>query len=217
MSAKVLGICPDGSTLSVHPFESIFSSFKDVSTEGFDGIDALLLQGGEDIDSNLYGEKAHPYNGSRGYRSKRDEFERKAVLYCRAKNIPIIGTCRGAQMLCAMAGGTLIQHVTGHGLSHTVYTQQGEVFPVTSVHHQMMYPYGIPHELLAWSNIPQSSVYHGATDNQFKTLMENKPEPEIVYFPQLKGLAIQGHPEYANAGKQFVEFCIREINERLFK
>lgn len=116
----------------------------------------------------------------------------------------IVGICRGAQLGCALSGGILVQHTTGHGHSHRITTIDGETFIASSLHHQMMYPFDVEHKLLAWSTRPQSEEYRGISEDEWKKWprkvydelkSEDIIEPEIVWFPKTKCLAIQGHPE----------------------
>lgn len=204
-----LGYSPWGNGDSISPFGTIFKHKKDIKQHGLKDIDCLVLWGGTDIHPSFYGQKAHQYNHMKGMEpSVRDIFERKAVLLCQAKKIPIIGVCRGAQLLCALLGGSVIQDVQGHaGGSHAMELYDGRVVMTNSLHHQMMYPYDIKHELLAWSHYGRSSYYEEETVGVNKKEMFGKPEPEIVWFPQIQGLAIQGHPEGYGPPKEFIDVC----------
>lgn len=204
-----LGYSPWGNGDSIYPFDEVFTYSKDCKAEGFEGIDAFLLWGGTDIHPSFYGQKHHHFNHAPVLPSDRDVWEWGAMRYCKAKGIPIIGVCRGAQFLCAFAGGKLIQHVTGHGNDHLVVCKDGEMFNVTSSHHQMLDVTGTSHELLAWTYQPRSTLYYGEeneTPEHLQRSINNKSfqEPEIVYFPKVKGLAIQGHPEWAEVNSRFV-------------
>lgn len=211
-----LGYCPEGNGHSIYPFNKIFPQGKNIK-DGFEGVDAVVFWGGMDIHPTLYGEGFHPFNQASGsIPSKRDLFEWKVMLYCHVNKIPMIGVCRGAQLMCAFAGGTLIQHVDGHvgGGDHEVTTSEGEKFHVTSCHHQMMYPYNVEHDLLAWSTHNLSDSYEGAFRSKM-TIMDGKKEPEVVYFPDINGLAIQGHPEWAGPDSDFVEYCQSLVRSHL--
>lgn len=207
---------------SIAPFESTFHYKVNAMRHGFDQADAFILWGGEDIHPSLYGAKANINNHARGnYPSKRDTWEWQAIKYCKANNIPIIGVCRGAQMLCAAAGGKLIQHTSGHAttMGHTVETNDGESFVVTSAHHQMLDVYNTNHEMLGWSTKTISDIYYGETNETPKHIADQIAagvwvEPEMVYFPDLNALAIQGHPEWA-VGSQFARWCNKAVCDML--
>jgi len=74
-----------------------------------DVADALVLTGGGDIHSLCYGLEPHP--ASRGQDPARDATELLATDYALKKRLPILGICRGAQLLNVAFGGTLIQDI----------------------------------------------------------------------------------------------------------
>ncbi len=71
--------------------------------------DALLLTGGVDIDPYLFGEPPHPDLGSVDRR--RDAFELALYEAFRALGKPVLGICRGIQLVNVAHGGSLHQHV----------------------------------------------------------------------------------------------------------
>jgi putative glutamine amidotransferase len=74
-----------------------------------DGIDGLILTGGKDVDAALYGEPAHPENDAP--RPDRDAWELALVRAAIARDLPLLGICRGLQVLNVALGGTLVQHL----------------------------------------------------------------------------------------------------------
>lgn len=111
-----------------------------------DGCDALLLPGGADIHPRCYGQEI---DGSVDINEERDEYEFALFRRFAAQKLPILGICRGEQLINIALGGTLHQHVEGHksadgpDLIHGVRTDDpelralyGEHFVVNSVHHQ---------------------------------------------------------------------------------
>jgi anthranilate/para-aminobenzoate synthase component II len=211
---RVLGFSPYAYGGAV-PFENLFDGgTQDVKAYGFGNIDCFLLSGGTDWHPGYYNELHHKTNGADDEPSQRDMFEWKAMLYCRQHDIPMIGICRGAQGLCINAGGSLVQHVQGHGIDHFVTTLNGETLMTTSTHHQMMVPWDVPHKLLAYCDEPRSARYENGMGMD-RTELKDKKEPEIVYFPEIKGLAIQGHPEYYHATSRFRNLCVDYVKEYL--
>jgi gamma-glutamyl-gamma-aminobutyrate hydrolase PuuD len=171
--------------------------------------DAIVIEGGADIHPSLYN---NPNTDSHvaDTPSRRDIIEREAINDAISKGALIIGICRGAQLACALAGGRLVQHVNNHGGSHPVVTNDGKIFNVSSVHHQQMYPWDVEHDMLAWSTDKFSDCYRGYGINMDK----HQVEPEAVYFPKIKALAFQWHPEwYASKGE--IDFTISKIKEKL--
>ncbi len=77
--------------------------------ELLDRIDALVLGGGADIDAQIQGVEAHPETV--GTNPDRDNFEIALARRALARDIPLLGVCRGMQILNVACGGTLDQHL----------------------------------------------------------------------------------------------------------
>jgi putative glutamine amidotransferase len=80
-----------------------------------DRLDGLILAGGADIDPTTYAQARHPQTA--GMRSDRDAAELPLAMAALGRDFPVLGVCRGAQILNVARGGTLIQHlpdVVGH-------------------------------------------------------------------------------------------------------
>jgi putative glutamine amidotransferase len=77
--------------------------------EVLDRIDALLLGGGADIDPESHGAEAHPETV--GTNPDRDRFEIALAQRAMEREIPLLGVCRGMQILNVACGGTLNQHL----------------------------------------------------------------------------------------------------------
>ncbi len=69
-----------------------------------EGVDALVLSGGGDVDPRLYG--GDPTD-SQAVQPERDRFELALFRLARSRGLPILGICRGAQLVNVAAGGTL--------------------------------------------------------------------------------------------------------------
>ena len=74
-------------------------------------MDGLLLSGGGDLDPALYDEAPGPVED---VDPARDALELEAWRAARARNVPVLGICRGFQAINVFAGGKLLQHVDGH-------------------------------------------------------------------------------------------------------
>jgi len=74
-----------------------------------DRIDGLILAGGADIDPASYGSLAHPE--TRGTWPDRDRFEIALARRALERDLPLLGICRGMQLLNVALGGTLDQHL----------------------------------------------------------------------------------------------------------
>jgi putative glutamine amidotransferase len=72
-------------------------------------IDGLVLAGGADIDPASYGEQAHAETV--GTVPERDAFEIALVRAAIERDLPVLGICRGMQLINVARGGTLLQHL----------------------------------------------------------------------------------------------------------
>lgn len=204
---------------NAYPFNHLFSEVAMVSPKDIiEGkVDALVIWGGEDISPSLYGRSTSERTHAKSEPSYRDRVEMELFHAAQTKGIPTIGICRGAQLVCALSGGELIQHVTGHQGDHSMITDQGKRIVTTSIHHQMMFPFGMPedaYKLLAWTEEHRSNIYV-LTDDDVRDQL-SQPEPEIVYFRNTNSLAVQGHPEFDSFPSPFVQHVL-SLTSKLMK
>ena len=80
--------------------------------QGLDLIDGLLLTGGADIDPAFYGQEPHVETVDTV--PERDVFEIALVNAAIERDIPVLGICRGMQLINVARGGTLLQHLPEH-------------------------------------------------------------------------------------------------------
>ena len=74
----------------------------------------LLLPGGVDIHPRFYGQQLGPHMDPAGLDVEYDEFELEWARWALEKQRPVLGICRGMQLLNVAAGGTLHQHLPEH-------------------------------------------------------------------------------------------------------
>jgi putative glutamine amidotransferase len=74
-------------------------------------MDGLLLSGGADVHPSRYGARVA---GSVEIQPDRDQLEAEAWSAAQARSLPVLGICRGLQVMNVFAGGSLVQHVEGH-------------------------------------------------------------------------------------------------------
>lgn len=159
-----------------------------------EGIDGLVIVGGDDLDPSWYGES--PTARTKVAFGKRSEFEAWLYKTGRRRRLPILGICYGMQLINVLEGGSLFQHlptvINAHRVDHQGKkdgTHVVRVLPetrlgrmlgvgrkrVASEHHQ-----GV--RTLAQSFIPSAVAEDGIVE-----AMENPSRPEIF--------AVQWHPE----------------------
>jgi len=95
-----------------------------------DGVDALLLSGGADIDPKHYGAAPHPKLGT--VEPERDAFELALFAEARARALPTLAICRGLQLANVAMGGTLWQDLPSERKPHPQSgARTDRVHPVT--------------------------------------------------------------------------------------
>jgi len=120
-------------------------------TGGLGNVDGLLLPGGWDVDPARYGEKPDSRIGD--IDADLDETELRLVKQAHQQQIPVLGICRGQQVINVALGGSLVQHLEGHqlrafGPKHLAHGAEvdlaselgravgGRQIQVNSLHHQ---------------------------------------------------------------------------------
>lgn len=137
-------------------------TYEALAEKSITGIDGLVLSGGEDINAHLYNEENYPFNGA--FTEERDLFE---IYLCRSAvrhGKPILGICRGHQLLNIAMGGSLFQDIAARHpekqmlmhfqkapnysavhdvditrpslLAHVINSNTATPVPVNSFHHQ---------------------------------------------------------------------------------
>ena len=88
-------------------------------------LDGLVVSGGADVDPARYG--AEPHHRSSAWRPDRDAWEMALLDAAAAPGLPVLGVCRGMQVMAVHAGGTLDQH-TPDLVGHDHHSPGGDVF-----------------------------------------------------------------------------------------
>ena len=135
-------------------YEKYFSAipaqtFTTLSLGELDGCDAVILPGGGDITPAFFGECN---KGSSDIDTELDILQIQAVDYCIRHHLPLLGICKGMQVINVALGGTLIQdlptagkhkyiendqhHITRIAPGSFLYELYGKELIVNSAHHQ---------------------------------------------------------------------------------
>jgi putative glutamine amidotransferase len=165
--------------------------------ELLDRIDGLVLAGGVDIDPDSYGAERHPETHSTV--PERDRVEIALTRRAVERDIPVLGICRGMQLLNVALGGTLDQHVpdgVGHdehrrnlgtfeGNGHAVRLSSGSLAARATGEEQ--------HETLSHHHQAIETVGAGLAVSGYSVLDEL---PEAIEAPAHRFvLGVQWHPE----------------------
>ena len=165
-------------------------------TKTLPAVDGLLLPGGWDVDPSFYGEKRD--DKVQEVDPELDQTELSLFQQAREREIPVLGICRGQQVINVAMGGTLMQHLEGHevralGRSHLAHVI--EVDPsselgraagdhklrVNSLHHQAIKRLG---EGLQQSARGEDGTVEGVeTDDGLIVAVQCHPEELTVDMP----------------------------------
>ena len=177
-------------------------------------VDGVLFSGGEDVDPQYFGEDQLWACGD--VLPLRDEFELKLcrLLVEQHPYKPVLGICRGEQVLNVAMGGTLYQDLKSQ-LPGCIAHQQHQTAPYTS--HKVSLEVGSRlHDIYGAITIPTNSFHHQAvkdiapglivTAKAADGVIEGFEKPDLPYF-----IGVQWHPE------RLVERDENAIHKQLFK
>lgn len=172
--------------------------------------DGFLFTGGHDISPSLYGAKKSPFCGECS--RERDWMEQQLLEFILQLDKPILGICRGIQLLNVVLGGTLYQDLpTEHPSSIEHHQQPPYDIPVHTVKLEKNSPL---YELLKKDDLSVNSYHHQAVKELSPKLKAMAYSPdgliEAVWMPQTQFVwAVQWHPE----------FCYRthHISQQIFE
>ncbi|MES2774896.1 MAG: gamma-glutamyl-gamma-aminobutyrate hydrolase family protein [Bacteroidota bacterium] len=178
--------------------EIVRLSAEEKNFESLKDCDALVLSGGVDIHPKFYGNPKMDYVGApEQFNEARDEFEIAAYHFAVENEKPVLGICRGMQLINVIHNGTLVQnhedddvgrdHVGNPDKSHEVAIEKDSLL----------------HEITGEENAVVNSAHHQAIARLGSGLVVNaKSDGEVVEGIELAEptgkpfmLAVQWHPE----------------------
>lgn len=168
--------------------------------EVLDLLDGLVLAGGADIDPAAYGAERHPE--TQHTVPERDAFEIALVGAALERDLPLLGICRGMQLMNVARGGTLLQHLPdshGHhehrrtpgsfdGADHDVRLAEGSLVhaiagetlhATKSHHHQGVDRVGEGLELTGWATLDDLPEALELGGNRFALGVQWHPEADL--------------------------------------
>lgn len=167
---------------------------RGVETSNFVEADLVIFPGGADINPALY---AEPSGKHTHFSAQADKNHIEFFKSAKESGKKMLGICRGLQLLHVMAGGKLVQHIN-HPNNHGLITYDGLELRTNSLHHQQVMfdglKEGVDYKLLAWAKFPSSMHLNGS--NKDYDFGEDYKDPEVVYYPKINAIGIQGHPEF---------------------
>ncbi len=184
------------------------STDRDTMVNTLQNIDGLLLSGGGDMNPLYVGEEPSPK--LHGINSERDLPELLLINLAYNRQIPILGICRGIQMIACALGGKIYQNISKPTIkhsqdldrsipSHTVNINKGttlskiydrEKVLVNSFHHQAV---SEPGERFKVSATAPDGTIEAIESCEFKSI-----------------IGVQWHPEYLTEGKPLFDWLVAE-------
>lgn len=151
-------------------------------------LDGLVVAGGPDVEPDRYGAARDPRTGPPA--RERDTWELALIDAALDAGLPLLGVCRGMQLLNVARGGTLVQHLDGHSGPPGVFTHhEVEPVPGTLLARLLPAPVSVP------------TYHHQALDRLGSGLVPSAHAAdgtvEAVELPEAAAFAVgvQWHPE----------------------
>jgi putative glutamine amidotransferase len=168
----------------------------------YDRLDGLFLPGGADIDPSSYDAERHPKCDQRTD-SCRDELELTFVRWAMEEGKPVLGVCRGLQIINIAAGGTIWQDLA----DQVPGTEKHDYFPFDGRYGRDHLAHGATiaagsrlREILEVAELPVNSMHHQGIDRLGANLRVTAAAPDGVV-EAIEGtgdaflLGVQWHPE----------------------
>lgn len=175
------------------------SSIPDIG-DLLDRLDGVIATGGGDIDPSVFGQEQHETTDE--IDAERDAFELALIKEVVARDMPLLGICRGLQIMNVAFGGTLHQDIDALVENSHQHRQQNE-----KIHHEQVYqtatltPGDHPLRNHAQGDQIEINSFHHQCINVLASPLVSMAETddgviEAVYHPQMSyGMAVQWHPE----------------------
>ena len=154
-------------------------------------LDALVMTGGEDFDPALYGAERSPKLGE--VNAPRDDFDLRLLAAARRRRLPVLGICRGCQLVNIAFGGTLWQDLPSEFPAKDVQHR--------GVHHQISIEPGsrLSLALSGATNVVVNSMHHQAVKRLAPGFRITAASPEgvveAIEGTDYPAMGVQFHPE----------------------
>jgi putative glutamine amidotransferase len=166
----------------------------------YDGLDGILIPGGVDVDPSAFGEAPHARLGRTD--PARDRVEIQLVQWAVEDQKPVLGLCRGLQVINVALGGTLYQDLEAefpNAIKHDYFPTFG--FPRDHLAHEVAVEAGSRlRRSLAGASVPVNSMHHQGVKALAGSLVATAIAPDgLVEAAELPNdtfmVGVQWHPE----------------------
>jgi putative glutamine amidotransferase len=196
-----------GVVVMIPPDEAV----QDDPDQVLDLLDGLILAGGADIDPDAYGAERHPE--TKHTVPERDTFEIALARRALDRDVPLLGICRGMQLMNVARGGTLEQHLPE---SHGHHDHRRVLGTFDDADHDVRLADGSLAREVAGEHVHATKSHHhqgiGVVGEGFAVtgwaVMDELPE--VLEDPSRRfALGVQWHPE-ADESSRFVAALVQE-------
>lgn len=178
---------------------NLLTTFGYEEAISFELPDFIVFTGGADVSPSLY---FHKKEVRTQVDQNRDYQDFCSVIGARLKGIPMVGICRGMQLLHVAAGGTLIQHIDNHA----------------GTRHALRMPDKSP--IYGWEGLQVNSTHHQCvpvdeTTDYDTVYCSHEGTTEVIVSKEKGFVAVQFHPEYPSAPEDSVDFFNELLKHKL--
>ncbi len=180
--------------------ELLILSFQKNNVEDISKCDGFVLTGGIDIQPEFYGGTSNYENQPPAFQPDRDAFEQKIYEYAKENKRPVLGICRGMQLINVLEEGKLVQDLGEANERHKAAATDKQ-------HTVNIAPGSLLHDITGKTTGDVNSAHHQAIDENTvsKNLQPNawsSEDPSIIEGLEYKDksnhpfmLCVQWHPE----------------------
>ena len=181
--------------------EVLILSFLKNNVDDIPQCDGFVLTGGVDIEPSYYGGAAFYENQPPEFQPARDAFEKKIYEYAKANQLPVLGICRGMQLINILEGGSLIQDLGAEA------NERHKAAASDKQHAVNIAPGSLLHDIAGEASGQVNSAHHQAIDEKtisghLKANAWSSGDPSIIEGLEFKDrnnkpfmLCVQWHPE----------------------
>lgn len=182
--------------------------------------DGVLITGGNDVSPTLYSDFTHPK--TKPYGEEVDMSDIKLIRWAIRDRKPLLGICRGAQVMSVAMGGSLIQHVEDLQLNECHQLLPPSYANINKCTHAIhIIPHTKTHAIVKKVRITVNSAHHQAIDSLGEDFIASAYSPEGIIEiiehrePSYFCFGLQSHPETQDEGS--LEAFFREFANEVIR
>lgn len=171
---------------------------EDTLRDIYQRLDGVLLPGGADVDPALYGET--PHAKTYGIDAPRDAVELTLARWTVADDRPLLGICRGHQVINVALGGSLVQDIPSQVTTTLTHDQADELPRTNRLHEVAIDPTSRLAAILGTTRVQVNSLHHQAVAQPAPVAVITAHAPdgviEALEIPDKRfAVSVQWHPE----------------------